>query len=239
MPAVRSPAGVEEPPRAGPILVFWMILTLGLQASLWISGARTTGVSHAIERGAAKVETRGVGEVGDEVVRKAIGIQHDTLPFWVTILALGDFAGEPLAMALRAGMAATLFAGLALLRGRPVEFGRGLVACSWAQGFWVLGLAVHAALTIALRRPEIETSAVLFLPPGTHEAVTWAVLRQVEVFAMLGWLTMISGAWQRGQVGLLGATIVGVSLFLIEAAVRLQFSLLIEAGMRLSLMPEV
>lgn len=238
-PEEAGPGGDDAAPRAGPILAFWMVLTVGLQAALWVSGARATGLSGAIETGAARVETRGVGEVGDEVVRKAIALQHDTLPFWATIAALGDFGVEPLGLALRAAVVATLFAGLALLKGRPVEFSRGLASCAWAQGFWVLGLAVRVALTIALRRPEIETSAALLLPPGTHPGALWVALRQLDAFPLLGWFAMARGGWRRGQVGLFGAVAVCGVLFLIEAAARVQFSLLIEAGMRLSLLPEV
>ena len=234
----REHSGIESPPRAGAILALWMILTVLLQAALWVSGARATVLTGAVERGVERAESRVIGEVGDEVVRKAIALQRDTYPFWATIAALGDFAVGPLALAFRAAVAATLFAGLAMLRGRPVEFSRGLASCAWCQGYWVLGLAVRATLAIGLRRPEVETSAVLLLPPGVYPATVWAVLRELDAFALLGWWAIGRGAVRRGQVGWLGAAGICVSLFLIEATTRASFALLVGAGMRLSLLPE-
>ena len=122
----ERPDPVAEPPRAGPILATWMAVAIVAQGAAWVAGARATAVGEAIETGAAKVETRGVGELGDEVVRKAINLQHDTRPFWTAMALLGDFAGEPLALALRAASVATLFAAIALLKGRPVGFAEGL-----------------------------------------------------------------------------------------------------------------
>lgn len=233
-----GPDLAEADPRPGTILAVWMLATLSLQAGLWLSGGKTTALAEAVDRGAALAESRGVGEVGDDTVRKAIALQHDTLPFWTTVAALEDFAAEPLALALRAGLVATLFAGLALLKGRPVEFARGFDACARAQGFWVLGLGVLLALTVVLRRAEVETSAALLLPPGAYAGLTWAALRQLDAFALMGWSAMALGGWRRGQVGALGAFGICLALFLVEAAVRLQGSLVIEAGMRLSLLPD-
>jgi hypothetical protein len=229
----------DEHLRAGPILAFWVIATLLLQAALWLSGARGTGLSEAIEFGAARTETKGVGEVGDDVVRKAIGIQHDTTAFWTVLALFGDFVVEPLSLPLRAGLVAVLFAGVAMLRGRTVEFSRGMASCAMAQGFWVLGLAVRAALTIGLKRAEIETSPTLLLPPGTHPGVVWVALQQLDVFALLGWIAMVRCGIVRMRVGVIVALAICFFLFAFEAIVRLQFSLVIEAGMRLSLMPEI
>lgn len=235
---IEAAGAEDEPARAGPILAMWMILTVILQAVLWVSGARSTDLADAVEVGAARAESRGIGEVGDEVVRKAIALQHDTKPFWTVLALLGDFIAEPLGLALRAGIVAALFAGIALARGRPVEFSRGLAGCAAAQGFWVLGLAVRVGLTVALRRVEVETSPTLLLPPGTHPGAVWLALRQLDVFSLIGWFAMARGGWARGQVRPVGALVLCAVLFLIEAIVRLQFSLVIEAGMRLSLLPE-
>lgn len=225
--------------RAGPILAFWVIATLLLQAALWISGARRTGLAEAVETGAAKAETRGIGEVGDDVVRKAIALQHDTTAFWTVLALFGDFVVEPLSLPIRAGLVAVLFAGVALLRGRTVEFSRGMASCAMAQGFWVLGLAVRAALTIGLRRAEIETSPTLLLSPGIHPGAVWVALRQLDVFPLLGWIAMARCGIARMRVGAIVTLAICFVLFAFEALVRLQFSVVIEAGMRLSLMPEV
>ncbi len=238
-PRLAQPVKPEEPPRAGPILAAWMVLAVVIQAAAWVSGARTTSVGDAIEIGAARAESRGIGEVGDEVIRKAIGLQHDTRSFWIASAMIGDFVFEPLGLALRAASVATLFAAIALVKGRAVGFSEGLSSCAMAQGVWVLGLAVRSGLSIALRRPEIETSATLLLAPGSHHAIEWVMLRQLDVFALIGWAAMAWGGRSRGQVGRIGAICVCASLFSIEAMMRVPWSLLMEAGMRLTLIPEV
>jgi hypothetical protein len=92
---------------------------------------------------------------------------------------------------------------------------------------------------LLLDRTEVETSAVLFLPPGLHPAPLWLALRQVDAFVLLGWLTIALGAWRRGQTNLLAAGFVCVVLWLAESALRIGFGLILGAGMRLSLIPEV
>lgn len=225
--------------RAGPILASWVIATLLLQAALWISGARRTGLSEAVEAGAAKAETQSIGEASDDVVRKAIALQHDTTAFWTVLALFGDFVVDPLSLPVRAGLVTVLFAGVAMLRGRTVEFSRGMASCAMAQGFWVLGLAVRVGLTIGLKRAEIETSPTLLLPPGIHPGVTWGVLQQLDVFPLLGWVAMARCGIARMRVGAIVVLAICLVLFAFEALVRLQFSLVIEAGMRLSLMPEI
>ena len=92
---------------------------------------------------------------------------------------------------------------------------------------------------MVLKRPEVETSATLLLAPGRHHALEWAFLRQVDVFALLGWLVMAWGGRSRGQVRWLGAISVCGALFAAEAITRLLWSLFVEAGMRLTLVPEL
>ncbi len=214
-----------------------MALIVLLNGLLWLSGARGGALAEAVERGTAHAETARIGEVGDEVIRKAIRTQQSTLPFWTTLAALGDFLAEPLILVLRAVLVATLFAGLAALVGRPTRFAEGLAACAAAQGLWVLGLAVRGGLMLALHRDQIETSATLLLPPAACSAALWVALRQLDVFAVLGWMALALGGWRRGQANLLTAFLICGSLWMIEAAVRISYALVIGAGMRLTLIP--
>jgi len=235
---VTAEREMEKHLRAGPILIAWIGLAILLQAALWVCGARETGVGEAVEAGAAKAETRGIGEQADDVVRKAIALQQDTRPFWVTLTLLGDFVVEPLGFAFRALLVASIFSGLAAISARPVDFGRALAGCALAQGFWVLGLAVSLGLTLALRRTEIETSPVLLLSPGTHPAAVYVALRQLDLFALLGWFTMAWGGITRRQVGPIAAFLVCGVLWMFESIVRMEFSLIIGSAMRLVLIPE-
>lgn len=234
----RPPAELDPAPRFGPNLRLWMASIVALQGVLWASGLRPTALAVAVEQGAARIETRGIGEVGDDVIRQAIRQQRDTRPFWTTLALLGDFGAETLAPALRAIGAAVVFSSLAALLGRPVRFGHALAECSAAQGFWVLGLAVRVVLMVALRRADVETSLVLALPPGAYPASAWVALRQADAFALLGWAALARGGWRRGQVNLATALVVCALLALGEAAMRIAWTLVVEAGMRLTLLPE-
>jgi hypothetical protein len=231
-------AGGESGPRAGPILAAWVALTIALQAATWSLGVRPVGLAQAVERGAATVETRGIGEVGDDVVRKAIQTQRATLAFWRTLALLGDFAAEPMALVGRAFVVATALAGVAALAGRPIGFGAALAGSAAAQGYWVLGQAVRVGLMVILRRPGVETSLTLLLPPGTHPATTWVALSQLDLFALLGWTALAVGGWRRGQASLPAAALVCGSLAVVEATTRITWALVTEAGMRLTLIPE-
>lgn len=226
----------SEPAKFGPALALWMAVTVLIHGGLWAAGFRTVALGTAVEQGAARAEALRVGELGDDLIRKAIRTQHDTLPFWTVLAAIGDFLAEPAALAARALAAATAFSAVAALRGRGVGYDKALADCSAAQGFWVLGLAVHAALMVALRRGDVETSAALFLPPGAYPAAVWLGLRQLDVFALVGWSVLASGARRRGQVGWLGAVAVVVMLGLIEATVRVGAGLTMGSVMRLSVL---
>ena len=219
-------------------LGLWLALTIALQGALWATGFRAAALAEGVERGAARAESARVAEVGDDLVRKAVKLQESTLPFWTILAAIGDFVVEPLALVMRALLAAVLLGGLAALVGRPPGFERALADNAGAQGFWVLGLAVRVALMIALKRGDVELSPTLALPPGVYPA-TWVVgLRQLDPFALLGWSAMARGAWGRGQANLAVAGLVCGLLWAAEAAVWVTFTLVFEAGMRLSLIPE-
>jgi hypothetical protein len=224
----------DEPPRFGPWLALWAALTVALNGGLWVAGFRTAELAAAVEQGAARAESRGVGEVGDDLIRKAIRTQHETRPFWAVLALLADFLAEPLAPAGRAVAAATAFAAVAALRGRVVGYDRALAAFAAAQGFWVLGLAVRAAMMVALRRGDVETTAALFLPPGTYPAAVALTLRQLDPFALVGWSVIAFGAVGRGQVRWPGAVAVALTFAAIEAAARVSLGLMVGAGMRLA-----
>jgi hypothetical protein len=195
-------------------------------------------LERAIEAGAAEVERRAVGEVGEDEIREAIALQRDTLPFFQALAILGNFVVGPLALGARAVCAAVVFAGLAALAGRPIGFGKGLEAAAGAQGFWVAGLAVQTVLAILLGRSEVETSATLLLDPGSHRAVVWVSLRQVDLFALLGWLALARGAWKRGQASMIGAAACVFLLGSAEGLLRIGVELVLGGWMRLSLLPE-
>jgi hypothetical protein len=212
-----------------------MILTVGLEGLLWHSGAKALALSEAVEQGAAQIERRASGEVSEDQVRKAIRTQHATLPFWTVLALIDDGLIEPMAPALRAALAATLLAAAAGLAGRTVGYSAALAACAEAQGIWVLGLAVRTGLALLLGQPEVDTSLTLVVPPGSHSAVGWIALKQLDAFALWGWAAIAVGGWRRGQANLLTAGSICASLALGELTIRLWSALVFGAGMRLTL----
>lgn len=231
-----SPSRSAQPGSVGLTLALWGLSIAALHLVLWIGGFRAYALNAAVERGAARAERAGVGEMGDEVLRKAVQIQQDTSAFWGALVALDDFALEPLMPALRAVSVATLLAGLAALVGRPTRFPEALSAAAWSQGWWVLGLGLRVVLIIALRRTEVETSAVLLLPAGPYSAILWVALRQLDIFPLIGWTSLALGGWRRGQVNLAAALGVCGVLASGEALLRIALTLVTGAGMRLSLL---
>jgi len=223
--------------RAGPVLALWVGLMIALHTVLWATGFEPKALSDAVDRGAARAEISRVGEVGDDVVRKAIKLQRETLPFWTTIAHLGDFGVEPAILLGRTVAVATLFAVIAALSGRPIGFMAGLKAAAWTQGFWVLVLALKVSLMVGLRRPDVETSAALLLAPGRYPAALVLLARQADPCVVLGWLALARGGWQRGQVNLATALFVCLSLAVSETMVRVSCGLIAGAGMRLSVLP--
>lgn len=235
-PLAEHPAG-EDGNGFGAVLTLWMGLTVLIVAALWLTGFTTSALTAAVEQGAARAESLGVGEMGDDLIRKAVRSQHDTLPFWTVLTFLGQFLGEPLMLGVRALGAATALSALAALMGRPVGYERALLECSMAQGVWVLGLAVRAGLMMALRRPDVQTSAVLFLDPGTYPAWLWLSVSQLDVFALIGWTVVARGGLKRGQVGLTGALGVCLGLWALEAVVRVGLGAVLGACVRLTVLP--
>lgn len=225
------------PRSLGSWLILWILLVLILQTTLWVTGFRPFELNQAVDQGAARVERRSLGEVGDDLIREGIANQRDTIRFWTALALLGDFVMEPLSLALRATAVAVVFSALAALTGRPIEFGRALAASVVLQGIWVLGLATRTALMIVLQRPEVETSAVLALPPGPYPAPFWEALRQLDAFALFGWSALALTGWRRGQVSLLTAIIVCLLLWTVEAGLRISGTLMMGAGMRLTIVP--
>jgi len=236
-PTATPPSRPASAPRFGGRLLLWMALTAGLYGVLWLTGFRQRELGLAIERGAAEAESHGIGETSDDLVRKAIRAQRETLPFWTAVVALGDFVGEPLLLALRAATVAVLFAALAALRGRRAGFDAAMAQCAALQGLWVLGLAVQVVLMVGLRRPSVETSAVLLLGRGAYSAWQWTALRQLDVFALAGWLAMAWQGWRRGQVGPVAALLTCAVLAVGEMGARVFVAVVIGGGIRLTVLP--
>jgi len=119
-----------------------------------------------------RVETRGIGEVGDDVIRKAIAIQHESKTFWTVLALFGDFIVEPLGLAVRAGTVAVFVCRDCVATWTFRNLSRRDDELRARPGLLVLGLAVRTALSIGLRRAEIETSPTLLLTSGTHSGAS-------------------------------------------------------------------
>lgn len=233
--AGHGPGGAGA--RAGPILGLWVAVAIALRALLWATGFEPKALADAVDRGAARVEATQIGEVSDDLIRKAIRLQHDTLPFWTALARLGDFAFEPTALVVRALAVATLFAAVAALTGRPIGFSKGLAESATIQGVWVFGLTVHVALTLALRREDVETSLAVLLSPGTYPASAVLLARQADPFALIGWGMLAWAGRRRRQVNLATALVLCGMLATAEAVVRVVCGLVVGAAMRLSILP--
>jgi hypothetical protein len=233
-----SPAAPgNEQPKWGAVLAGWMAATIVLQGMIWTTGVKDYDVADAVERGAGKVEERQKGEDNEDVIRKGIKLQRDTLTFWTVITLIGDFFFAPLMLFVRPLMVAVAFAAVAAASGRGVRFPVVMSDCVGWQGVWVLGLLVQVVLMLALWRAHIETSILVFLPAGEYSARTWVILQQVDCFAIVGWFGMASVGWRRGQTNRLMAVLVCLFLWAIELTVVSSASLVVNLGMRSSLMP--
>jgi len=224
-------------PRFGTILCAWMILIVALNGARWVAGFRPVVLAGAVERGVQRIEADGKGEMGDELVRKAIRTQRDSLRFWSVVFLIGDFVIEPFAPVLRAVVAAIGFTAIAAMSGRPIRFEQACSDCARLQGFWVLGLAVRVGLMIGLRRSEddLETSLGMFLPPGTYPAATWLMLRECDVFALLGWASLAASGRRRGDANPFAAVVLCAGMGLLEMGLRGSAGLVLGSAMRLSL----
>lgn len=221
--------------RIGALLTLWIVLILGFQAAFWLSGARPRALADAVERGVLEVELKSYGEVQDYLIHKAIQTQRRTLAFWTTLALIADFVITPLGLVLRAVAVATLLSGLAALTGRPARFGLALAECVWVQGLWVFALGLRVALCLALRRTDVDVSLALALPPGTYPAWNWALLAQVDPFALWGWTAMAWGGWRRGQANLAASTLTCLLVALAEMTLWISATLVAGAAMRLTL----
>ncbi len=235
MSETRSKPDEPQPIRE---LTIWMIAMLILGALPWVTGFQERALAEAVEAGSARAERRGIGEVRDDQIRKAVKAQQDTEPFWMTLWLLGDLLIEPVAIALRAVAVATSFAALAALSGRTIGFESAFEDCARSQRFWVLGLAVRVGLMLVLRRSEVDTSLALLLPEGPVSALTWLFCRQIDVFTTLGWLSMAKGGWKRGQVNLFAALLVCGLFASVEVVSRVSFEAAIGMVIRLRITAE-
>jgi hypothetical protein len=233
-----APPETRRNVRAGSWLVVWLAILVAIHGAVWTAGLTGTTLAIAVDEGAAKAESWGVGETADDVVRKAIRLQNETLPFWTTVALLRDFLADPLALIARAVVVTVLFSGLAALTGRPIGFNAAMRANVLAQGLWVLSAAVSAGLMIGLRRTEVETGLTLLLPPGHYDAAAWVALSKVDAFALIGWTVMGVGGWSRGQVNLATAGLICFLLATVECAFRIITALTLGAAMRLTLIPD-
>jgi hypothetical protein len=222
----------------GNILLVWIALMLALNGIRWLGGFPAGGVAEGVEEGVARAELQVRGESTEEQIRKAIRSQRETIPFWTALSAIDDFLIEPAMLAGRAVAVAMLFAGVAAVTGRPIQYERALRESARIQGLWVLGLAFRVAMLVCLRRSEagVETSLGLLLGPGAHSAMIWLVLRQLDIFALIGWAALAWSGWKRGDAA--PATAAGLcgGLCLAEVSLRAAVGLLIGGSMRLSLM---
>jgi len=229
-----------EQPRHGQILLIWIALLMGLSGIRWLGGFPTGRVAEGVEEGVARAEVQARGESTEEQIRKLIRSQRETISFWTALSAIDDFLIEPAVLAGRAIAVAMLFAGFAAVTGRPVQYERALCESARIQGLWVLGLGIRVAMMVSMRRGEegVDTSLGLLLEPGTHSAVVWMALRQLEVFALLGWAMLAVAGWKRGDAPLAAAIGICGGLGLAEVSLRTAFGLLMGGSMRLSLMAD-
>jgi len=233
-----APTPPESPRKVGPILAVWVVCLLAIHAADWLVGTRTTSLVRAVEQGEAKVEAQTAGaDLSSDAARKLIQLQRDTRPFWSTLVLLGDFLVDPLALVVRPLLIATLFAAWAALAGRPTDFAPALRELATLQGLWLVGPALALGLTLARVPGEPDTTLGLLSPPGPHSAWVWTILHQADVFALWGWLALARAGWKRRQVPPALALATVIPLLMIEIACRSVAAAIIGAGMRLTIIP--
>lgn len=218
-------------------MTVWMALVVVFNGAIWTTGVTDHRLAQAVENGAAEVEKQHVGEENEDVVRKEIQTQRDTLRFWTAIAAIRDFVIGPLFLGLRALAVAVAFSAVAATAGRPMRFDESMRECVVWQGVWVTGLAVRVLLMLALDRSAISTAVQMFLAEESYTASQWLLYEQLDCFALVGWLGMAWGGWRRGQTGVLMAVIVCVVLAAIDVGMHSAASLVVNLGMRMTLIP--
>src|SRR5262245_29938375 len=112
--ATRLAAEIETQPASEPsahratdasfaaVIGRWVAAWIFIQSLAWLSGLRMTELTIAVEAGAAEVERRAVGEVGEDQTREAIADQRDTIRFWTALALARDFVIGPLGLVARA-----------------------------------------------------------------------------------------------------------------------------------------
>ncbi len=237
-PPKPSNSRENESPSWGWLLTVWVVLAVSLEGLIWATGVPHYQLAEAVERGASQVEHSMVGEDSTDVVRKAIRLQQDSLSFWTVVAMVGDFVVKPLSLVLRAVLVAVAFGAVAAVSGRRVRYAIVLADCVRWQGVWVLGLAVQLVIMLALSRSSVETSVLLLMPPETYPATVWAMLRQLDLFAIVGWLGMAYSGWHRQQTNWVVALLTCASLAVVEGVFWAAGSLLVNLGARMTLMPQ-
>ena len=220
------------------MLAVWMSLVVILNGIIWTTGVPDYDLAEAVEKGAARVEQRSVGEDSEDVVRKSIQLQRDSLSFWTVIRAVGDFLGGPVM---------DCFTGIG--RGRGAECGGG---GQWPAGAVSGGDEAMRGLAGCVGSGTDSPSCAHAGPPSVGyrdlrrapvaaarlAAREWVLLHQIDCFAMIGWLGMAWSACRRGQTNLYVALLTCFVVAAIEAPIRGSFWLLVNLGMRLTIFPE-
>ncbi len=230
-----TPNGRETPDWRW-LLALWMAVVIVLNGVIWTTGVTDYGLAQAVENGAAQVEKQQIGEESEDVIRKAIQLQRDTLDFWTVIAAIHDFLIAPVSLGLRAFAVAVALSAVAATTGRPVRFPQALYECVTWQGVWVLALVVQVILMMVLQRSTISTSILMFLSQDSYTARQWTLLQQIDCFALVGWLGMAWAARGRQQANLLAALVVCLVLAAIEIYICYGASLVVNLSMRMTLM---
>jgi hypothetical protein len=220
------------------MLGVWAALVIILNGILWTTGVPDYNLVQAVEVGAARVEQQMLGEESEDVVRKAIQAQRDTLRFWTVIAILRDFVFAPLLLCIRPLLVGVAFSAVAAVSGRHVRFPATLAAASMWQGVWVLGLAMQVALMLLLGRSAVDTSLAIFLSQESFTASRWASLQQLDCFALVGWLGITWSGWRLRQANIIMAVIACGSLALLEMTICSMTSLVVNLGMRMAIMPQ-
>ena len=183
-----------------------MSLVVILNGVVWTTGVPDYDLADAVERGAARVEERSVGEENEDVVRKSIQLQRDSLSFWKVITLVGDFLVEPLWIGFAGvfGSGGVERCGGDQWPAGPVS-GRHAGMCGLAR---CVGVGAGGP-----RRPDVGVASIrrstrrscCCCPHACTRRANGSSLQQIDCFALIGWLGIAWGACRRGQTSLLAA----------------------------------